>query len=330
VILVALSSFVVLYPGGRIQARDCTDGLGFPRTLSVAVEGSPRTVVVADLNGDGWVDLTTANWRPDGHSVLLGNGDGTFQDERSVGPGCGDALITADFDGDGRLDLVTGGGSCFSVLLGNGDGTFQQERHFDSEFGPNSRVTLVSADVDGDGWMDLATASSGSGDVSVLLGTGGGEFLVPQHFGAYDDRHSIVMADLDGDGRLDLASTACDHSGLVECRGLLLALLNDCEGPHGGQRPGDANQDGRLNISDAVWFLGHLFLGEHPALPCEGRTAAHPGPGELALLDGNGDKRLDLSDVVHTLLYLFRGGDSPILGIECRSIAGCPDRCREK
>ncbi|MBI4600389.1 MAG: tetratricopeptide repeat protein [Planctomycetes bacterium] len=96
--------------------------------------------------------------------------------------------------------------------------------------------------------------------------------------------------------------------------------------PAGGrQLPGDANQDGKLDLSDAVWLLGHLFLGTFAALPCEGGTASSPGPGELALLDSNGDGRIDLSDAVRVLGFLFGGSAPPILGVECVPIPGCPE-----
>ncbi|HZN58230.1 MAG TPA: hypothetical protein VFD71_09170, partial [Planctomycetota bacterium] len=97
----------------------------------------------------------------------------------------------------------------------------------------------------------------------------------------------------------------------------------------GGQVPGDMNQDGKLDISDAPALLGHLFLGTFPLMPCSGgdRTAVDPGPGNLALLDSNGDTKIDLSDVVRNLNYLFLGGQAPVLGTECIRIVECPNVC---
>src|SRR5262249_44765732 len=66
----------------------------------------------------------------------------------------------------------------------------------------------------------------------------------------------------------------------------------------GKQRPGDANQDGKLDLSDAVWMLGYLFLGTQPRLPCDGGTAGKPGPGALAVVDVNGDHKVDVTDAV--------------------------------
>ena len=73
-------------------------------------------------------------------------------------------------------------------------------------------------------------------------------------------------------------------------------IPDSCEAKEGRQRPGDASQDGSLDLSDAIWLLEYLFLGAGPALPCEGGTAAGPGPGNLGLLDVNGDGGIDISD----------------------------------
>jgi hypothetical protein len=96
----------------------------------------------------------------------------------------------------------------------------------------------------------------------------------------------------------------------------------------GRQRPGDANQDGLLDLSDPVWILGHLFLGTSLQLPCEGGTAASPGAGDLALIDINGDGSIDISDAAGALGFLFMGSAPPALGTECVPIAGCPDLCQ--
>jgi hypothetical protein len=95
----------------------------------------------------------------------------------------------------------------------------------------------------------------------------------------------------------------------------------------GSQKPGDANQDAKLDLSDPVWLLNHLFLGLFPVLPCEGGTAGDPGAGALGLLDVNGDRSIDLSDPVSMLTFLFSAGNPPALGTECVPIDGCSDRC---
>ena len=123
------------------------------------------------FNGDGIPDIVAANTNPSGYgdrtvSVLLGNGDGTFGAAQSYAAGQGSAYSVAlgDFNGDGHLDIVVGGGRTVSVLLGNGDGTFQPAVPYDVGSGPTS---VAVADVNGDGRADIVTANSFSGTVSA-------------------------------------------------------------------------------------------------------------------------------------------------------------------
>ena len=93
----------------------------------------------------------------------------------------------------------------------------------------------------------------------------------------------------------------------------------------GWQVPGDINQDGRLDISDAVGMLRALFSGAAMQLPCEG---AGPGDGgNRILLDLNADARVDIADAIRLLGYLFGGGPRPALGVRCTRIEGCPSVC---
>jgi hypothetical protein len=105
------------------------------------------------------------------------------------------------------------------------------------------------------------------------------------------------------------------------------ATWERCGDGGGLQSPGDANQDGSTNIADAIWLLGHLFLGTFPVLPCDGGTASTPAPGALSLLDQSGDGDMDLTDPIGLLNHLFSSGPPHPLGAGCTSVAGCPDTC---
>jgi len=84
------------------------------------------------------------------------------------------------------------------------------------------------------------------------------------------------------------------------------------------QLPGDCNQDGVLDLSDAVCLLGHLFQGNPADLPCSTDAA------NLSLMDCNEDGGIDLSDVIYKLAFLFQGGNPPLAGTACTSMANCP------
>ncbi|MEA2030089.1 MAG: FG-GAP-like repeat-containing protein, partial [candidate division Zixibacteria bacterium] len=168
------------------------------------------SVFSADFNGDGNNDLATANsggWENPGDvSILLGNGDGTFQSAVNYAVGSHPlSVFSADFDGDGDNDLTTANGwsDNVSILLGNGDGTFQAADNYDVVGVPFS---VFSADFNGDGNNDLATANYVSDDVSILPGNGDGTFQSAVNYAAGIKPYSVFSADFDGDGDNDLAT----------------------------------------------------------------------------------------------------------------------------
>jgi hypothetical protein len=80
----------------------------FPAAAFLATGDRPVSVVVADLDGDSVPDLVTANGNSDDVSVLLGNGDGSFQAAISFAAGDQpESVAVADLDGDSVPDLVT-------------------------------------------------------------------------------------------------------------------------------------------------------------------------------------------------------------------------------
>src|SRR5262249_50260929 len=138
-----------------------------------------------DFNGDGRLDLATANvgTSPGQVSVFLGRGDGTFQDEmRSAVGNAAFYLVAGDFNGDGRLDLAVSNQDSkdISLLLGHGDGTF--EKQFVTLVG-TSGWALITGDFNGDGRLDLVSApqpgfAAGVTSAALLLGRGDGPFAV--------------------------------------------------------------------------------------------------------------------------------------------------------
>jgi hypothetical protein len=153
----------------------------------------PSSVAAADFNGDGKLDLAISSAMSGAVSVLLGNGDGTFQAPLGYAASGSqsvilDALIAADFNGDGKLDLAVAG-SEVSVLLGNGNSTFQ------APLNSPGGAPLGTADFNGDGKLDLFAG----GD--VLLGNGNGTFVL---YATYPSGSAAAAADLNGDGKPDL------------------------------------------------------------------------------------------------------------------------------
>ena len=160
-------------------------------TSSFQFRPGPRSVAVGDFNGDGRLDLVVANGNINCVSMLLGNGNGTFQSPQDFASGVAPfSVVVGDFNSDGRADLAeansnTSGG--VGVLLGNGNGTFQAAQNFATGIQP---ISLAVGDFNGDGRPDLAVTNFVSRSVSVLLGNGNGTFQGAQDFatGSYRAR----------------------------------------------------------------------------------------------------------------------------------------------
>src|SRR5438552_9510290 len=149
---------------------------------SYAAGAGPYSVAAGDVNGDGTLDLVVANSLANSISVLLGNGDGTFQAARTFDAGLGSGpiwVVIADVNGDRKPDILLANQSRNSVgvLLGNGDGTFQPVMNFDT--GGNFAESIAVGDFNGDGKLDVAVAHFMTNNVTVLLGNGDGTFPNP-------------------------------------------------------------------------------------------------------------------------------------------------------
>jgi hypothetical protein len=162
-------------------------------------------------DGDTLTDLIAADLR---NVRLLGSqGDGTFADRVTLGPPASSPMIveSADLNGDGRLDVVSGtlsGG--IDVYLANADGTFAGPTNRADE-GSCALRAMVLADMDGDGRIDLLRKSTC--ELAVLLGNGDGTFGEPRVFfvrstGTSSAIEMLTVGDLDDDGRLDIATVA--------------------------------------------------------------------------------------------------------------------------
>jgi hypothetical protein len=134
------------------------DGTFAPRT-DVTTGGAPNSVTLADVDGDGRLDLVSANpraRRARGVTVLLGRGDGTFRPKHDYAVGVhGSRVVAADLNGDARPDLALSDGRDLAVLLNRGAGTFEPPLSFGygnavaaADFNLDGRVDLVA------GWVN--------------------------------------------------------------------------------------------------------------------------------------------------------------------------------
>jgi FG-GAP-like repeat len=188
------------------------DGTGhFTHATATGGHGAQR-VALADLNGDGKADLAITNYTSQKTvSVLLGNGNGTFEPETlyTVGPNT-TGIVAADLDRDGDLDLVVGWyddiflKSWIALLVNEGTGRFKVSKNLLLTNDSESPV-VAAADFNGDGRMDLAAAGWRSDQHIVLLNRRKLSFAQTAYTAGASST-SLRAADVDADGDSDLVS----------------------------------------------------------------------------------------------------------------------------
>ncbi len=187
----------------------------------VGGDGVQGSMVAADFNGDGKLDLAVVGdyINSGGVTIVLGNGDGTFT---AAGPNLDlnadfGLIATGDFNGDGIPDLVAtnyfdfGGGP--TIFLGKGDGTFTAAvASLTLDYFPTS---IVVGDFNGDGILDLAFSDLNG--VEIALGNGDGTFkeTSASPIAVPSELYSLVAGDFNHDGKLDLAGVE-NYDGVID------------------------------------------------------------------------------------------------------------------
>ncbi|HEY1685870.1 MAG TPA: FG-GAP-like repeat-containing protein [Tepidisphaeraceae bacterium] len=279
-------------------------------TSSTTDVGDSTALLLADMNGDGKLDLITpGSLYGDDLSVKLGSGSGTFAAATTFDAGVqASALVAGDFDGDGKLDLAIGHaayyGSSIAVALGNGSGGILAST---SQGLSDSLLSIASGDFNNDGLPDLVTRNSygDSSSYSVLLNDDG-SFYYSQTFTIAGDPLACAVGDFNGDGNLDLAFI--ESNGSTDS---LLVLLGYGDGTFqspvtysagAGSTPdaivaGDFNNDGKLDlaIADSTNGTVTVLLNTGTGFTVSSPITVGTDPVSMIADDFNNDGNLDLA-----------------------------------
>ena len=249
-----------------------TNGPGYP------LQGSsvPYSLILADFNKDGALDILELDDSEPIALVALGRGDGTFQTNpfyAHANLGSGNNIVTADFNGDGIPDVAYSyalpagtGAPDFAIMLGSSHGALGNPTYVSANTCTFEPVFWIAAgDVNGDGKADIvATLKLGGAGcednhVAVLTGLGTGKFRTPAYYstGTTAQEIEVFLADVNGDGKLDIVTSNSD--------GTISVLLNKGNGTY---------KAGTLNT---------------------GMTAINAADNHLAFGDFNGDGKMDIA-----------------------------------
>lgn len=293
--------FVAMSFAGVVAAS--AQPLTFARDDEASVTGA-RGIVSVDLDGDGWLDVATANTGRNSVAILL-NRKGTLTKTLEITVGSGPFDITsADFDRDGKADLaVTNADSnSITLLYGNGDGTFPRTSVVSATSLTSPRA-IRAADMNGDGIMDLVVTGYTSNSVAILLGTGSGAFTGPRFVGYAPQPQGVAIADFNHDGRLDIAVAYDSTGGLAIMYGdgssNVVAAPKAVGGPAqylNVVATGDFNGDGWMDVAAASTKnnVASVYLGSPTGLNFSASYSVGTSPRGIVVADVTGDGMLDL------------------------------------
>lgn len=320
-----------------VYLQDPTHPGTFALSGTYSVGSDPVYLVLSDLNGDGRLDLATANSSlsskqvpSSGVSVLLQDPSqhGQFLSASNYVTGTSPhAVAVGDLNGDGRPDLAIADSNGISALFQNPNkaGTFLPVA---TVGGGSGMESVAIEDLDGDGKPDLVAANYSAVVVLLQQSTMPGRFSPPVTYEAGSKPSSIAVADLDGDGKPDLAVADYAASATAGSPGLSVLLQNprvpgtfspaiaySTDNASGYVAVADLNADARPDL--AVGNVGSFsILLQNVYLP--GQFAAannyetdHVGVVSIATGDMNGDSRIDLVLAENGLKIRFQDISNP-------------------
>ena len=303
---------------------------------------NPNAVVSADFNGDGKLDLASANYSSNNISILLNTGVGSINFSAATNYSVGlnpTSIVTADFNNDGFKDLAVTNFNIntVSILLGNGTGGFGTVTNFGTGTGPQM---VIVGDFNSDTKQDLAVANYSSNDVSLLLGNGSGGFSASSGFAVGLNPKALTIGDFNNDSRMDIITAnsgtntvsylAGNGAGSFAVAVNISVTINAI-----GVVSGDFDNNGKLDLAVVQQDPGYFSIANGIASVLFGNGSGGFGPAtnysigsatcakatNINSADVNSDSKMDIvitnniTNEVSVLIGSSSGTFSPIANI---------------
>jgi hypothetical protein len=272
----------------------------------------PRSVTMADVNGDGKPDVIVTNTAFDNATVFLNIGRGIFTIQITIpsnGGGSPYSVAAGDINGDGKPDIIIANyeGDTIGILINKGDGTFFAQKIFSLGIGSSPRF-VTTFDLNNDGKLDIVVVNSGGDNVVVFLNNGDGTSFtqVTYSMNTGSSPRCAAVGDVNGDGKPDMIVANSDANNLC-------VLFNNGNGKffiqatysvNTGSSPSfvvtnDVNGDGKSDIvvansgGDNVGVLLNKGNGNFFAQTTY-LTGSGSSPASVVAADVNGDTKPDI------------------------------------
>jgi hypothetical protein len=316
---------------GAFQLVTNYDGGNFTLIDSPAVGDVPQSIAAADVNGDGRVDLISANGSTSLLTVLTNNGNGAFTFAGAPGTGLfALSVTTTDVNSDGRPDFISAGNNSLSVFTNNGSGVFILA----ATLGTSNPFNVKAADVNADGKVDLVCVNATADMLSVLTNNGAGNFILASTPATGSQPRGLAIADVNGDGKLDLINGRLNASTLSVLTNhgngnFTLASSPGVAGVTLSVTAADVNGDGKVDLIGACLDTGLSVLTNNGtgSFASAGLLNLGTGPRDVTAADVNGDGKVDLISAnqnADTLSVLTNNGSGAFTLVSSPAVGDAP------